>query len=109
MRPKPEALKLISINIEGSKHLPEVIPFLRSERPDVVLMQEVFGPDLPLFEQQLPVIGKHVPMYGKDYLGQTVQWGEQNYGLAILSRLPISGFTISSYGNPVKERDSFAK
>lgn len=109
MRPNPETLKLVVINVEGSKHLPEVIPFLRSEAPHAVLMQEVFGPDVHVFKQHLGVDGVHVPMYGRDYDGPTRQWGEQNYGLAVLSRLPISSFTTTSYGNPLKERDSFAK
>lgn len=35
-------LKLISINIEGDRHLDTVIPFLQKEQPDVFAVQELF-------------------------------------------------------------------
>lgn len=42
------ALKLTSLNIERSKHLDEVEPFLATERPDVACFQELVEKDIPL-------------------------------------------------------------
>ena len=44
-------MKLISLNIEGSKHLERIIPFITKESPDVLCLQEVFKADLHLFEK----------------------------------------------------------
>jgi len=46
-------LKLVSLNIEGSKHLDLVLSFLEREAPDVVCVQELFESDAPLFESRL--------------------------------------------------------
>ncbi len=40
-------MKLISVNIEGQKHLERIRSFLISEKPDVVCLQEVYECDLP--------------------------------------------------------------
>lgn len=44
------ALRLVSVNIERSKHLDLVETFLRQERPDVVCMQELMEYDVAYFE-----------------------------------------------------------
>lgn len=41
-------MRLISCNIEGSRHVPEVTALLQAEKPDVVCLQEVFKNDVPL-------------------------------------------------------------
>lgn len=47
-------MKLISLNIEGDKHLENrVLPFVQAERPDVVCFQEVFEVDVPRISQAL--------------------------------------------------------
>jgi hypothetical protein len=44
------SLKLVCINIERSKHLDLVLPFLEREQPDVVSIQELLERDIPRFE-----------------------------------------------------------
>ena len=44
-------MKLISSNIEGSKHLDRILPFIIKESPDVLCLQEVFKMDLHHFEK----------------------------------------------------------
>ncbi len=44
-------LKLISINVERSKHLDVVIPFLEKEQADVVCVQELMEWDIPALEK----------------------------------------------------------
>ena len=48
-----QQLKVISLNIEGDKHYDWVIPFLRSEQPDVVCLQEVFESDVSYLSENL--------------------------------------------------------
>ncbi len=45
--------KLISINIECSKHLERVIPFLQREQADIVCIQELMERDVAQFESAL--------------------------------------------------------
>ncbi len=46
-------MKLVSLNIERSKHLDRVIPFLQSVRPDAVCLQELKEDDIEQFKQAL--------------------------------------------------------
>jgi len=40
-------VKLISLNIEGDKHLDDkILPFFDKEKPDVLCLQEVFAKDI---------------------------------------------------------------
>ena len=40
-------MKLISLNIEGDKHLDDkILPFFDKEKPDVLCLQEVFAKDI---------------------------------------------------------------
>lgn len=55
--------KLISLNIEGHKHLEQrVLPFLLQEQPDVVCLQETFQADVPALQAALGMEGTFVPM-----------------------------------------------
>lgn len=47
------SVRLVSINIESDRHLPQVFAFLESQQPDIVCLAEVFEEDLPLFEEKL--------------------------------------------------------
>jgi len=48
-----KGLKLIFLNIERSKHLDLVIPFLQKEQADVVCLQEVDEKDMPLITKTI--------------------------------------------------------
>lgn len=51
-------MRLVSINVERSKHLDKIIPFLKKLNPDVVCVQELLQRDIPLFAQVTK--GSHV-------------------------------------------------
>lgn len=89
-------LKLISVNIERSKHLDRVIPFLKQEDADVVCLQEVMEYDLPRFESALGM--------KSTFVGTTRLSGEGTpgvVGIGMLSRLPIRSQAIHHYaGTP---------
>lgn len=90
------ALKLISVNIERSKHLDRVIPFLEREGADVICLQEVMEYDLPRLEHALGMTSA--------FVGSTRHPAEGNpgvVGIGILSRLPIRSNRIHYYaGTP---------
>ncbi len=91
------ALKLISINIEGSKHLTEVTAFVREQRPDVVCLQEVFESDFPQIKTQLQMEGTWVPIA---YVKQNRPGNNgdfEKWGIAILSRLPLNDVLFEYY------------
>lgn len=45
----PVSIKLVSLNIERSKHLDIVLPFLGAQKPDVVCVQEILKNDIMQF------------------------------------------------------------
>lgn len=92
------SLKLISLNIEGSRHLDRIIPFLRRERPDVICLQEVFKQDLDRFDNwpngpyQATV---NVTRPVKDLPGHGLM------GPAIHTRLPLKKIKSQFYSPPI--------
>lgn len=62
------SLQLVSLNIEGRKHLDRIKPFLLAQMPDVVCLQEVCRQDILYFEQLLGGTGFFAPMqYSKTW------------------------------------------
>lgn len=55
------SLKLLTCNIEGDKHLEQVIALLKAERPDVVCLQEVLGQNVSQLKEALSMEGEFVP------------------------------------------------
>ncbi len=82
-------LKLVDLNVEGNRHLPEIIPFLQKEAADIITLQEVFETNLPELEQKLKLKAYFFPLmkitkpntFGFPLLGKI--------GLAFLTRLPV--------------------
>jgi len=77
---------LVSINIEGSKHLERVKDFLRNAKPDVVCMQEVFRHDLPFFQE---ILGKHV-VFAPMFLRKTATGVIDEMGIVIFTASPTT-------------------
>lgn len=93
-------IKLISLNIERSKHLGRIIPFIRSERPDAVSLQEVFEDDLGRLSRDL---GLPHSLWLKDRLidGEKSDAGKSGYsGLAIFSRIAFGDSGAEYYYMP---------
>ena len=89
------SLKLISLNIERSKHLDRVIPFLQKESPDVVCLQELAKKDIPAFEQTIGGACFFAPManHGEGY--DDVAPGI--VGVGMFSRWPVAREEIHYY------------
>jgi len=79
-------IKLVSVNIEGDKHLDLVEAFLHKEQPDVVCLQEVFKSDFLKLEEKLEMTGifKSMGKYGLE-----PERGDFDIGVGILSHLPF--------------------
>ena len=70
-------MKLISLNIEGSKHLPRVADFLDSEKADVVCLMEVIEEDIESVLHDYPY-----RIFKPNFLDED----EHKYGVAIGSK-----------------------
>ena len=87
------SIKLISVNVERSKHLDRVLPFIERERPDVLCVQEMCEGDIPLFVEAVgSVAHTFSPM-----VRQLKDPGGPVVGVAIFSRLPVKQFSEYYY------------
>lgn len=93
-------MKLISLNIEGAKHWNLVDPFLKSERADVICLQEVFKKDAERAAETLGMQTSFAPMFLRPYGEPAVLEQE---GIAILSRSPMRDVAIRNYHVPAKD------
>lgn len=88
-------LHLISLNIERSKHLLRVIPFLTHARPDVTCIQELCEPDIQAFEKVAGNLVAFAPMSRYPTEGRPV------VGIGIFARIPVETYGVEYYrGNP---------
>lgn len=74
-------ISLVSVNIEGRKHLDLVLPFIRTRKPDVLCVQEICKQDLPAFEDAVGATGHFAP---KSFVEK---WGDEQ-GTALFTVLP---------------------
>ncbi len=67
------SIKLITLNIEGDRHLDRVIPFLQKENAHVVCLQEVLQSNVELLKKELQMFGEYEPTLAykepKDFKG----------------------------------------
>jgi len=105
-------LKLITINIEGSKHLDKVLAFLKKENPDVVCLQEVFAVDFPKIKNELKMEGKYFSTSNKASINKYTAQANGQEGVALLTRLPhdsIKGHYYVGKGDIPLFTDPYAK
>lgn len=86
-------LKVISVNIERDLHFDRLIPFLKKNQPDIVLMQEVCEKDIPFLEKSLGMKGTFAVLNSlKDIENSTM-------GLLNLTALPAKTYSTYYRGN----------
>jgi endonuclease/exonuclease/phosphatase family metal-dependent hydrolase len=87
--------KLLTVNIEGDKHLERVGPCLAEENPDIICLQEVFRDDVtPLVGTEYQI--EFLPMCLKErHDGSLAQWG-----IAIATRTPAWRVVRDYYYQP---------
>ncbi len=94
---EPMPLKLLSLNIEGDNHFDRIFPFLATEQPDVLCLQEVFEVDIPLFEEKTGMKATFLPQWvvNKDNPYRLNPKGKQ--GVALLTAFPQSPIAATYY------------
>ncbi|MDO8551936.1 MAG: endonuclease/exonuclease/phosphatase family protein [bacterium] len=87
------ALKLISLNIEKSKHLDLIVPFLEKQMPDVFCVQEIYESSIATISAALGG-AEHVfiPMTGRPR-----ETPPEIQGVGIFSRLSIRRHEVKYY------------
>lgn len=90
-------LRVISLNIEFDRHLDRVLPFLKAEKWDVLLVNELLATDVPKFEEVLSEDCFFVPMmrFQRPY-------GMIPFGHGIFSRVPVVSHD-EQYAGPLGE------
>ncbi len=86
------SLSLVSLNIERSKHLGVILPFLKSLNPDILCLQELMEYDVPVVETELEMGYSYTPLTEHEAEGNAGRMG-----IGIFSRLPISERTVHYY------------
>ncbi len=91
------SLRVISVNIEHDKHLDTVLPFLKTEKWDVLLVNELLATDVPKFEEALNEDCFFVPMmrFHRPY-------GMIPFGHGVFSRVPVV-IRDEQYAGPLGE------
>jgi endonuclease/exonuclease/phosphatase family metal-dependent hydrolase len=83
------SIKLITLNIERSKHLDLVLPFLAQEQPDVLCVQELCAADIDYFRTVMGEYHCTAPL--------AIHNGESNnclFSLGIFTRYPIKASEV---------------
>lgn len=96
------SLSLVSVNIERSKHLQRVKPFLESARADVVCMQELMEYDVPFFEELLGTECHFAPETRHPAEGRPCIMGN-----GIFSQLPVAAYAERYYHGSREEMHDF--
>ncbi len=98
------SLSLISVNIEQSRHLDVVFPFLSSRMPDVLCVQELYESDIPRLSEGLGGAPCHyAPMMLRDEgEGRTAVMG-----IGIFSRLPVLSKATDFYHHAIIEGEPY--
>lgn len=79
------SLKLISLNVESSRHLERVLPFLTHEMPDVATIQELNEKDIAAFARALGGATCHFVPMERQLRDDVISI----IGVGIFSRLPV--------------------
>jgi len=90
-------LKLVSLNIERNKHIPQVLAFLKQKQPEVVCLQEVFLQDFEMFKKELGMEGTHAEMIKKPRYSKERKNTPVSHGIGLLSSYPFQQLHKSYY------------
>ncbi len=97
-------MKLVSLNVEGAKHLARFVPFLETERPGAICLQELFEKDGQVIAEKLGMSFAFAPMLFTPYEGA----GEpEALGIGLFSRVALSNIQVQDYWSPGTELPLF--
>lgn len=81
-------IRILTLNIQGDKHFPEVTRLLADQRPDVACLQEVFEHDFFRLKRELQMEGLFLPAIDVKSGGPPGYKERGLMGVAILGMLP---------------------
>lgn len=105
------SIKLVSLNIEGQKHIDKVREFLEREKPDIVCLMEVFEDTLDTVTKGFEY-SEFAPGYLADQDEELVIAGERVWGEVMMSHYPLQHVEKVYLGDhnksnlPKKENDN---
>lgn len=88
--------RLISLNVERTKHMQRVLPFLALHQPDVVCLQELTQSDIPRVKEAAGLVHCHYAPMSVHPLDQ------QPFGVGIFSRHTFTARDVIPYGGTGK-------
>jgi len=93
-------IKLVSLNVERSKHLDKIFPFLEREAPDVTCLMEVVERDIPRYEEKLGPCRAYLPngWHPGDLAGDSVM-----IGVGLFTKLPVAACDVRYYRGGLEE------
>jgi endonuclease/exonuclease/phosphatase family metal-dependent hydrolase len=98
-------LKLLTLNIEGDRHIDRVRATLKSHLPDIACLQEVLEEDC----SRLAAIGDYQVRFAiRTRMPSAPDHGAKrlrNWGIAVLTRVPILGQTVTYYADDSRIRE----
>lgn len=89
-------IKIVSVNIEGARHLDLVRGFLEIENPEVIFLQEAFENDANFFAKHFGMEMVYAPMTVRPR-NDGMDNEMQVWGAAILSKYPIIERSVDFY------------
>lgn len=95
--PSDKIIKLVSLNIEGNKHISLITPFFKESGADVICVQEILEHEFHLLQKELGMQGLFAPM---TYIGEkdkNLSGVPAVEGIAILTRLPFTRLEAKYY------------
>lgn len=86
----PTHMKVVTINIEGTKHFDRWIPFVQQEDPDVLCLQEVYAVDLDRISTDIGMRYTFVPtLLINDFFEDVERHDVRDWGIAVFyKKLP---------------------
>lgn len=94
-----DAIKIISLNIERDQHYDTALPFLKSEKADIVCLQEILDRDVERFKKELEMDSVYISVAKADKGRNTEELAREGIetGTAIFTRLPILDSSIQYF------------
>lgn len=93
-------LKLLTLNIESDRHLARVHAALAEHRPDIACLQEVFESDCAYLASS----GGYTVKYAIGGRVERCLGPDRNWGVAVLSRVPVLRQTAHCYADDPRLR-----
>lgn len=91
------SLSLVSVNVERSRHIARVLPFLKERAADVVCLQELCERDIPQFAEVLGDAYVFAPLELHPAVHEEDRGIPPIEGVALFTRLPIVNRTVTYY------------